>query len=64
MILSKIICLELWKNGTAKTAAVEGYDVGGKTGTAEKLPRGNGKVSGLFYSDMHHRKIHRSWSTL
>ena len=24
-------------------AIVEGYEIGGKTGTAEKLPRGNGK---------------------
>ena len=29
--------------GTGMSAAVEGYDIGAKTGTAEKLPRGNGK---------------------
>lgn len=30
-------------DGTGKTAGVEGYEIGGKTGTAEKLPRKNGK---------------------
>lgn len=29
--------------GTGQNAQVEGYDIGGKTGTAEKLPRDNGK---------------------
>ncbi len=29
--------------GTGKNASVEGYTVGAKTGTSQKLPRGNGK---------------------
>ena len=40
------------EEGTGASAGVEGYDVGGKTGTAEKLPRGNGKylVSFIGYA--------------
>ena len=47
------------EEGTAKTAAVEGYDVGGKTGTAEKLPRGNGKylVSFIGYAPQENPQV-------
>ena len=43
---SEIMREELFQvveRGTGKRASVEGYTIGGKTGTAEKLPRGNGK---------------------
>ncbi len=39
----KYILKEVVEEGTGKKAIVEGYEIGGKTGTAEKLPRGNGK---------------------
>ena len=43
---SKLIREALGKvvsEGTGKNAAVKGYEVGAKTGTSQKLPRGNGK---------------------
>ncbi len=45
--------------GTAKSVQIEGYDIGGKTGTAEKLPRGNGKylVSFIGAVPMDHPEV-------
>lgn len=37
------ILFQVIDQGTGEQAGVEGYEVGGKSGTAEKLPRGNGK---------------------
>lgn len=34
--------------GTSKNAYIDGFRVGGKTGTSEKLPRGNGKYIASF----------------
>lgn len=44
--------------GTGKNAGVEGYEVGAKTGTSQKLPRGNGKyiASTLAFAPCQSRK--------
>ncbi len=43
MVLEKVI-----SEGTGKNAYIEGYEIGGKTATSEKLPRGNGKYISSF----------------
>ena len=45
--------------GTGVGGAVDGYDVAGKTGTAEKLPRGNGKylVSFIGYAPQENPQV-------
>ncbi|MBQ4526885.1 MAG: PASTA domain-containing protein [Clostridia bacterium] len=35
-------------DGTSKNAYIEGYHIAGKTGTSEKIPRGNGKYVASF----------------
>lgn len=47
------------EEGTGGEAKIEGYDVGGKTGTAEKLPRGNGKylVSFIGYAPQENPQV-------
>lgn len=46
-------------NGSGQFAAVEGYSVGGKTGTAEKLPRGENKnlISFIGYAPQEHPEV-------
>lgn len=47
------------QNGSGKLADLEGYEVGGKTGTAEKLPRSEGKnlVSFIGYAPKENPEI-------
>ena len=47
------------EEGTGASAAVEGYAIGGKTGTAQKLPRGNGKylVSFIGYAPQENPQV-------
>lgn len=51
--------LGVMQEGTGTKAAVEGYDVGGKTGTAEKQPRGNKKylVSFIGYAPQENPEV-------
>ncbi|MEF9942198.1 MAG: penicillin-binding protein 2 [Lachnospiraceae bacterium] len=51
--------LAVVQEGTGKKAAVEGYDVGGKTGTAEKLPRGGAEslISFIGYAPQENPEI-------
>ena len=50
---------ETVKTGSGKNAQVEGYDIGGKTGTAEKHPRSEGKnlVSFISYAPQENPEI-------
>ena len=47
------------QNGSGRYAQVEGYDIGGKTGTAEKLPRGENKnvVSFIGYAPAYNPQV-------
>ena len=49
------------QEGTSGTSKVQGYSSGGKTGTAEKLPRGNGKylVSFITFAPVDDPQIFR-----
>ena len=48
---SKLLCQVLENvvtDGSGKSAFIKGYHIAGKTGTSEKLPRGNGKYIASF----------------
>ncbi|MGF7085792.1 peptidoglycan D,D-transpeptidase FtsI family protein [Ohessyouella blattaphilus] len=57
--LVKTYLREVVVSGTGAPAAVEGYDIGGKTGTAEKLPRGhrNYVVSFIGYAPQENPQV-------
>ncbi len=57
--LLKEYMLGVVEEGTGTSAAVTGYDIGGKTGTAEKLPRGNGNylVSFIGYAPQENPQV-------
>lgn len=44
----KYILTQVVSEGGGKNGQVEGYNIGGKTATSEKLPRGNGKYIGSY----------------
>lgn len=51
--------LDTVNDGTATVAQIDGYAIGGKTGTAEKYPRGNGKylVSFIGFAPMDNPQV-------
>lgn len=55
----KSYMLDTVEKGTAKVAKIEAYDIGGKTGTAEKYPRGTDKrlVSFIGYAPNDHPEM-------